>query len=74
MGFKGNKVITGNIPLTKIKALQGLPEFNEEELNYLLKTLAESQINVTEIELAYSSILKFQQLILYYRKLKNLKK
>tara|TARA_R110000803_G_scaffold55262_4_gene112143 strand:- start:2260 stop:2484 length:225 start_codon:yes stop_codon:yes gene_type:complete len=73
MGFKGDTVVTGDIPLGKIKALQGLPEFTEEELNYLLKTLAASTVNVAEIETAYSSILKFQQLILYYRKLKTLK-
>ena len=74
MGFKGNKVITGNIPLAKVEALKGLPQFTEEELNYLLRILAESKIQVTEIELAYNSILKFQQLILYYRKLKKYNK
>lgn len=74
MGFKGSKVVTGDIMLNKIKALKDLPEFSEQELKYILNIIAQSKINVSEIELAYSAILKFQQLILYYRKLDGLKK
>lgn len=74
MGFKGSKVVTGDVMLNKIKALKDLPEFSEQELKYILNIIAQSKINVSEIELAYSAILKFQQLILYYRKLDGLKK
>ena len=62
MGFKGHAFKAGNIEIGKVNPNADLPLLSQEELIFLLNTLRDITILGADMEIAYRTTLKLQNI------------
>ena len=62
MGFKGHAFKAGNIGIGKVNPNADLPLLSQEELIFLLNTLRDTTILGADMEIAYRTTLKLQNI------------
>jgi|TARA_R110002049_G_scaffold191878_1_gene360846 hypothetical protein len=62
MGFKGHAFKAGNIEIGKVNPNADLPLLSQEELIFLLNTLRDTTILGADMEIAYRTTLKLQNI------------
>jgi|TARA_R110002012_G_scaffold202460_1_gene371525 hypothetical protein len=62
MGFKGHAFKAGNIEIGKVNPNADLPLLSQEELIFLLNTLRDTTIQGADMEIAYCTTLKLQNI------------